>query len=63
LYRSCPFGLDSIFVDSDKENVKLNRISKKIVSYHYNDFTGLRNKSIESEEILNFLDSVSEQLA
>ena len=64
LYRSCPKGYHSNFSEESDPCVKsLNMESKKIVTYQYADFTSLRNVPKDSAEVLNFLDSICEQIA
>jgi len=62
LYRKCPSGLHSNFVETDDENIRLNNCSKKVSDYQYHDFTSLRNKHREHEYVLAFLDNISEHL-
>lgn len=62
LYRKCTSGLQSKFVENNDENIRLNNSSKQISSIQYKDFTQFRNKPRDSEAVLNFLDSVAEQL-
>ena len=64
LYRECPKGLKSSFSETSDSLVgKLNRNSAQISLHQYADFTKLRNLPKDSVEVLNFLDSICEQIA
>ena len=63
LYRICPKGFKSNFSDSDPEAAKLNKASEEITLLHqYVDFTSLRNLAKDSTKVMNFLDSICEQI-
>ena len=63
LYRDCPKGLQSDFkTEGNEENVRLNKISKKVVDFQYEDFRKHRNKDVESEVVQNFLDKMSKSI-
>jgi hypothetical protein len=59
LYRDCPMGLWSNFLENNDENIGLNASSNQISIFQYQDFTKLRNKPRDSEDVLNFLDLVA----
>lgn len=62
MYRDCPMGLQSSFLEDCDENIKLNASSIQISRFQYVDFSKLRNKPRDSEDVLNFLDLVAVRL-
>lgn len=62
-YRTCPKGLKSSFKEDTDENIKLNSISTIISGIQDKDFRELRNKSLESEIVQDFLDLIAEEIS
>ena len=63
-FRACKRFM-SVFKEDGVENemnIQLNQSSKRVKDFQFADFTKLRNKPIEQEEVQNFIDDLAEQV-
>ena len=64
-YRQCS-KLESDFKEDGKDaenNKMLNASSAKIKKYQFSNFTALKNKIIESEQVQDFLDKLADEIS